>query len=214
MIFAAITITAILTLTLYLGAVKWQRTYRDDLMLTCLDVGHGQTIMAQLPGNHNILFDAGSLHRRDIGTQIVAPYLEHGTFMMTWGDGLSDVNLRDLLAFHRSHGKLATLTAVRPPARYGYLDMEGSRVMEFSEKSQLKEGWINGAYFVLETQVLDYIDGDHTQWEKEPLERLVADGQLMAFRHTSFWQCMDTLREKYILEKLWQSGEAPWKIWG
>jgi glucose-1-phosphate cytidylyltransferase len=143
----------------------------------------------------------------------LAPYLGDETFMMTWGDGVSDVDLKDLLTFHRSHGKLATLTAVRPPARYGYLDMEGDRVVEFSEKSQLKEGWINGAYFVLEPGVLDYIEGDDTQWEREPLEHLVRDGQLMAYRHTSFWQCMDTLREKYILEKLWESGKAPWKIW-
>jgi len=143
----------------------------------------------------------------------LAPYLGDGTFMLTWGDGVSNVDLEELLAFHRSHGRLATLTAVRPPARYGRLELDGDRIIEFSEKPQLKEGWINGAYFVLEPDVLDYIDGDQTQWEREPLERLARDGQLVAYRHSSFWQCMDTMREKYILEKLWESGNAPWKIW-
>lgn len=141
------------------------------------------------------------------------PFLGEGTFMLTWGDGVSNLNLRDLLAFHRSHGKLATLTAVRPPARYGHLELEGNKVCVFSEKPQASEGWINGAFFVLEPEVMDYIDGDETQWEKEPLERLAREGQLMAYRHESFWQCMDTLREKYILDTLWESGQAPWKIW-
>lgn len=143
----------------------------------------------------------------------LAPYFGNGTFMLTWGDGVSDIDLHDLLAFHRSHGKLATLTAVRPPARYGYMKFDGARVAEFTEKPQIGEGWINGAFFVLEPGVFDYIDGDDTVWEREPLERLARDGQLMAYRHRSFWQCMDTLREKYILESLWQSGKAPWKIW-
>jgi glucose-1-phosphate cytidylyltransferase len=143
----------------------------------------------------------------------LARYLGNETFMLTWGDGVSDVNLQDLLAFHRSHGHLATLTAVRPPARYGYMKFNGDRVTEFTEKPQIGEGWINGAFFVLEPGVFEYIDGDDMIWEREPLERLAKDGQLMAYRHTSFWQCMDTLREKYILESLWQSGKAPWKIW-
>jgi len=141
------------------------------------------------------------------------PYLNDETFMLTWGDGVSDVNLNDLLAFHRSHGKLATLTSVRPPARFGYLELDGSQVTEFSEKPQTKEGWINGAFFVLEPGVFDYIDGDDTQWEREPLERLAKDGQLMAYKHSSFWQCMDTLRDKVLLENLWRSGNPPWKIW-
>jgi len=143
----------------------------------------------------------------------LAPYIGNETFMLTWGDGVSDVNLHDLLSFHRSHGKLATLTAVRPPARYGYMKFNDDRVVEFTEKPQIGEGWINGAFFVLEHQVFDYINGDDTVWEREPLERLAKDGQLMAYRHTSFWQCMDTLREKHILESFWQSGNAPWKIW-
>lgn len=141
------------------------------------------------------------------------PYLGDATFMLTWGDGVADIDLHKLLAFHRSHGKLATLTAVRPVARYGHLDLSDDRVAFFSEKPQTREGWINGAFFVLEPGIFDYIDGDATQWEKEPLENLARDGQLMAYRHTSFWQCMDTLREKYILEKYWNSEKAPWKVW-
>ena len=141
------------------------------------------------------------------------PWLGDSTFMLTWGDGLSDVNLNDLLAFHRAHGKLATLTAVRPPARYGHLEFEGDRVTSFTEKPQTAEGWINGAFFVLEPRIFDYIDGDETMWEHDPLTNLARDGQLVAYKHESFWQCMDTLREKHILQKLWDSGNPPWKLW-
>jgi glucose-1-phosphate cytidylyltransferase len=133
--------------------------------------------------------------------------------MLTWGDGVSNVDLARLLAFHRAHGKLATVTAVRPTARFGHLDFEGDRITEFSEKPQTREGWINGAFFVLEPAVLDYIDGDATQWEREPMERLARDGQLMAYRHEGFWQCMDTLRDKKLLEDLWNAGSPPWKTW-
>ena len=143
----------------------------------------------------------------------LSSWLGNQTFMLTWGDGLSNVDLNALLKFHRSHGKLATLTTVRPPARYGYLEFGGDIVVKFSEKPQTAEGWINGAFFVLEPGVFDYIDGDDTVWEREPLERLAMDRQLVAYRHTSFWQCMDTLREKHLLEELWQSGSPPWKIW-
>lgn len=143
----------------------------------------------------------------------LAPYVGNDTFMLTWGDGVSDINLGDLLAFHRAHGKLATLTAVHPPARFGHLEIEGDRIVEFSEKPQTKEGWINGAFFVLEPRVFEYIDGDDTQWEKEPLEHLAIEGQLMAYRHTSFWQCMDTFRDKKLLDQLWARGKAPWKTW-
>jgi len=143
----------------------------------------------------------------------LAPYVNNETFMLTWGDGVADIDLKKLLEFHKTHGKLATLTAVRPPARYGHLELDGDKIGEFSEKPQAKEGWINGAFFVLEPKVFDYIDGDLTQWEKEPLESLARDGQLMAYKHASFWQCMDTLREKYILQNYWDSGNAPWKIW-
>jgi glucose-1-phosphate cytidylyltransferase len=142
----------------------------------------------------------------------LAPHVGEGTFMLTWGDGVSNIDLDSLLAFHRSHGKLATLTAVRPPARFGHLELDGDRIGEFSEKPQIGEGWINGAFFVLEPGVFDYIDGDATQWEREPLERLANDGQLMAYRHEDFWQCMDTIRDKKLLEELWKDG-APWRTW-
>ncbi|MBK7218157.1 MAG: glucose-1-phosphate cytidylyltransferase [Candidatus Promineofilum sp.] len=141
------------------------------------------------------------------------PYMGDKTFMLTWGDGVSTVDLSRLLAFHRAHGRLITMTAVRPPARYGHMEFDGDRIREFTEKPQTAEGWINGAFFVAEPQVFDYIDGDDTQFEKEPLERLAAEGELMAYKHDGFWQCMDTRRDKFVLEKLWDSGEAPWKIW-
>ncbi len=141
------------------------------------------------------------------------PYLRDGTFMLTWGDGVSNIDLNQLLAFHRSHGKLLTLTAVRPPARYGHLVFNGHRVVEFSEKPQTAEGWINGAFFVCEPEVFDYIDGDATIWEREPLEGLAKDGQLMAYCHDSFWQCMDTVRDKIRLEELWHESNPPWKLW-
>ena len=159
------------------------------------------------------LVDTGQTTNKGGRIKRLAPYLGTGTFMLTWGDGVSDIDLRRLLEFHRSHGKLATLTAVRPPARFGHIELEGDVVSEFSEKPQAGEGWINGAFFVLEQEVLDYIDGDDTEWEKEPLERLAADGQLMAYRHDGFWQCMDTLRERKLLEQLWDAGHAPWKVW-
>jgi glucose-1-phosphate cytidylyltransferase len=133
--------------------------------------------------------------------------------MLTWGDGVADIDLDALLAFHRSHGRLATLTAVRPPARFGHLELDGDTVSEFSEKPQTGEGWINGAFFVLEPQVFDYIEGDSTQFEREPLEQLAKDGQLMAYRHDTFWQCMDTLRDRKLLEALWEAGDPPWKCW-
>jgi glucose-1-phosphate cytidylyltransferase len=133
--------------------------------------------------------------------------------MLTWGDGVSDIDLKKLLAFHRSHGKLATLTAVRPPARYGHLEFDADKVVKFTEKPQTAEGWINGAFFVLEPEVFGYIDGDDTQFEREPLEHLAKDGELMAYKHPGFWQCMDTIRDKKLLEQLWDEGDAPWKTW-
>jgi glucose-1-phosphate cytidylyltransferase len=136
-----------------------------------------------------------------------------GTFMLTWGDGVSDVDLDSLLRFHKAHGKLATMTAVRPPARYGHIEFAGDRVVTFNEKPQAAEGWINGAFFVLEPGVFDYIGGDDVMFEHEPMQRLAEHGQLMAYRHQSFWQCMDTLREKHILESLWADGKAPWATW-
>jgi glucose-1-phosphate cytidylyltransferase len=132
--------------------------------------------------------------------------------MLTYGDGVSDVDPRQLLEFHRSHGKLATVTAVRPPARFGSLQFEGHLVTDFEEKPQASAGWINGGFFVLEPGAADYIGADETIWEHEPMERLAADGQLVAFRHPGFWQCMDTLRDVRLLETLWAEGRAPWKV--
>jgi glucose-1-phosphate cytidylyltransferase len=143
----------------------------------------------------------------------LAPHVGNQTFMVTWGDGVADLDLRDLLTFHRSHGKLATLTAVRPPARFGRLELDGDTVAKFTEKPQIGEGWINGAFFVLEPGVFDYIESDDTLFEREPLESLSADGQLMAYKHDGFWQCMDTLRDKRLLNTLWETGKAPWQVW-
>jgi len=143
----------------------------------------------------------------------LAPHLGEGTFMLTWGDGVCDLDLRALLAFHRSHGRLVTMTVTRPPARFGHVKLSGDLVSEFSEKPQSAEGWINGAFFVCEPEVLAYIDGPATHWEREPLERLAADGQLMAYRHEAFWQFMDTLRDKHLLEALWDGGAPPWRVW-
>lgn len=138
--------------------------------------------------------------------------LKGGTFMVTYGDGLGSVDIKALLAFHKKHGKAATVTAVRPPARFGGLALDSDRVKRFVEKPQAGEGWINGGFFVFEPKVLDRIDGDDCYLEREPLESLARDGELMAYRHEGFWQPMDTLREKNQLEALWASGKAPWKV--
>ena len=143
----------------------------------------------------------------------LGPWLGSETFMATYGDGLGNIDIASLIAFHRSHGRLATVTAVRPPARFGGLHLDRERVVEFSEKSQADAGWINGGYFVFEPGVMEYLDGDSTILEREPLERLAQEGQLMAFRHEGFWQPMDTIREKEQLEALWSSGAAPWRNW-
>lgn len=135
------------------------------------------------------------------------------TIMLTYGDGVGSVNFADLLAFHRAHGKIATVTAVRPPARFGAITFEGQGVMEFREKPQTGEGWISGGFFVCEPQVFDYIHGDSEIWEREPMERLVADKQLQAYQHQGFWQGMDTIRDVRSLNAAWESGQAPWKTW-
>ena len=141
------------------------------------------------------------------------PTLRDGTFMVTYGDGVADVDLQALLRFHRSQGRLATVTAVRPPARFGGLVFDGDLVTEFTEKPQIGEGWINGGFLVLEPGIFDYLEGDHNSLEVDVLERLAADQQLAAYRHPRFWQCMDTLRDKRLLESLWQENQAPWKVW-
>lgn len=182
-----------LTVNLASGDVKVHDAAPDDWNVDLIDTG-----MATLTG--------GRIKR-------LASVIGNNRFMLTWGDGVSDVNLHELLKFHEAHGKLATMTAVRPPARFGHLEFEGDKIIRFDEKPQTAEGWINGAFFVLEPEIFDYIEGDTTQWEKEPLERLAEEGQLMAYRHTSFWQCMDTLRDKHLLQSLWDAGNPPWKTW-
>jgi glucose-1-phosphate cytidylyltransferase len=143
--------------------------------------------------------------------------LEHllkdgATFMLTYGDGLADIDLQDLVRFHRQQGRLATVTAVRPPARFGAMEFQGPLVKRFSEKPQAGEGWINGGYLVFEPGVFDYLRGDNDSLESDALERLAADRQLAAYLHGGFWQCMDTLRDKRYLEGLWQAGQAPWRL--
>src|SRR5919198_3349619 len=134
-------------------------------------------------------------------------------FMFTYGDGVADVNIEALLEFHVSHGRLATVTTVRSPERFGRIVFKENRVMEFFEKPQTSEGWINGGFFILNTRAIDYIKSDESVWERESVESLAHDGQLMGYRHYGFWSCMDTLKEKNFLEELWSSGKAPWKIW-
>lgn len=134
-------------------------------------------------------------------------------FMFTYGDGVADIDLSKLVEFHHSHGKLATVSTVKTPARFGRIAFDQDRVENFYEKSEDAEGWINGGFFVLNPAVIDYIDGDDTPWERDPLVRLAQAGEIMGFRHYGFWSCMDTLREKTILEDLWSSGQAPWKLW-
>ena len=143
----------------------------------------------------------------------VADYLQgEDAFCFTYGDGIADVDVAESIGFHRAHGKLATITAVQPPGRYGALELEGTAVRAFTEKPA-GDGLISGGFFVLSPRCLDRIAGDDTSWEAEPLTGLAADGELMAFAHTGFWQPMDTLREKTLLENLWDSGRAPWKVW-
>ena len=143
----------------------------------------------------------------------IAPYVGNETFMLTYGDGVCDVPIDKLVEFHRSHGRICTMTAVKPEGRFGILDIDGSEIKSFREKSKNDVGYINGGYMVLEPKIFDYISDDSTTFEREPLERVAKEGQLMAFKHNGFWQCMDTLRDREKLEKMWANGNAPWKVW-
>lgn len=143
----------------------------------------------------------------------LAPWLGDETFMMTYGDGVADVRVDELVEFHRKSASMATVTAVQPPARFGSLTFDGDRVTGFAEKAQIAEGWINGGFFVLEPAVLDYIESDQTLFEREPLERLTNEGELTAYKHRRFWQCLDTRRDMRYLEELWEGGNPPWKVW-
>ncbi|RPJ83077.1 MAG: glucose-1-phosphate cytidylyltransferase [Acidobacteria bacterium] len=181
-----------------------------------VDLSTGKTVIhdGRQPSWKVHLVDTG-LHTQTGGRlKRLKSWLKPGEdFMFTYGDGVTDLDIPALTAFHRSHGKLATVTTVRSPERFGRLAFEGDQVTEFYEKSEASEGWINGGYFVLNYDAIDYIDGDDTAWERTPVERLAHDGQLVGYRHYGFWSCMDTLRERNSLEDLWNSGNAPWRIW-
>lgn len=181
-----------LSVDVHSGAIQRHETDRDEWKVDLIDTGlHSET--------------AGRMMR-------ARPHLGDSTFMMTYGDGVADLDLQELLDCHRSHGKLATVTAVHPTARFGQLDFDGDLVSSFREKPQLDEGWINGGFFVLEPEIFDYIDGD-CDWSRGPMEALAKDRQLAAYRHEGFWQCMDTLRDRMFLDAQWESGSPPWAVW-
>ena len=159
------------------------------------------------------LVDTGEQTQTGGRLKRVSDYLDDETFCFTYGDGVANVDIASLLEFHREKATLATMCAVQPPGRFGALDIQGHRITRFEEKPSGDGSWINGGFFVLEPGVLPYIDGDSTIWERSPLEALARAGQLSAYTHDGFWQPMDTLRDKVKLESLWQSGEAPWKVW-
>jgi glucose-1-phosphate cytidylyltransferase len=156
------------------------------------------------------LQDTGEQTKTGGRVKRLEPWLSDATFMVTYGDGLADVDLAALLRFHRESGRIATITAVRPPARFGTLVMDGDAITRFREKEPAGEEWINGGFMVFEPAVFDYLDGDETSLEAHALERLAADGQLVGYRHEGFWQCMDTLNDKRVLERLWEQGDRPW----
>ena len=141
----------------------------------------------------------------------VKDYIGNNTFFLTYGDGVSNVDIQKSLEFHKAHGKLATITTIQPEGRFGYIDLSGDQVLSFREKSERDAGWINAGFMVLEPKVIDFIEGDSSVFEREPMEKIAASGEMMCYKHTGFWQCMDTLRDKEKLEKLWASGSAPWK---
>jgi len=143
----------------------------------------------------------------------VKQYLGDEAFCMTYGDGVADVDITELVAFHKRQDRLATLTAIQPAGRFGAINIDKQEIVSFEEKRQGSHGWINGGYFVLNPQVIDYIEGDHTVWEKDVMERLAREGRLAAFLHTGFWHCMDNLRDKNYLDEVWNSGHVPWKVW-
>ena len=179
------------------GSIEQIDAHVEDWLVTCVDTGEETNT-------------GGRIKR-------LQPFLvnektgQNETFMLTWGDGLSDVNLDELLKFHKSHGKLCTLTAVRPPARFGELQIDGDSITDFQEKPAQSQGWINGAYFVCEPEIFDYIEGDDTLFEGEPLQQLAKDGELMAFKYDGFWKCMDTPKDRDELREMFNSGNAPWK---
>lgn len=170
---------------------------------------------------HNAETEDWIIHLIDTGDETLTggrikrlqPYLEQGTFMVTYGDGVSNIDIQALLAFHRRVGKMVTLTAVRPPARFGGLLFGGETIQHFTEKPQAGEGWINGGFLVCEPSVFDYLHGDSTNFERDTLEVVAQDGKLAGYQHDAFWQCMDTVRDRDLLRHLWDSNNAPWRIW-
>lgn len=198
------------------------KEFFDDYYLHTSDVTYDFTSNQKKFTIHNnvaepwkvTLIDTG-LHTMTGGRiKRVKEYIGNQTFFLTYGDGVSDINLKELLAYHKQHGKLATMTAIQPGGRFGVLEIKkDGQIDSFKEKNKEDGGWINGGFMVLEPQVIDYIDNDSTVFEKEPLERLAHEGQLNAYKHRGFWQCMDTLRDKNQLEQLLDEGKAPWKVW-
>ena len=189
--------------------------YRQHASSISVDLRSGAVSIHE--GNHEDwivhLLDTGIDTNTGGRVKRAAEFIGREPFMLTYGDGVSDVNIPALIEFHKKQKKLVTLTAVRPPARFGQMVIEDGRVVQFKEKPQISEGWINGGFFVLEPDIVDYIEGDQTAWEFESLERLAAEGQVSAYQHDAFWQCMDTLRDVHLLDRLWQEGKAPWKVW-
>ena len=182
------------TIELATGKINVHNCKSEDIKLTLIDTG--------------ISTQTGGRIKR------VSEYIGSETFMLTYGDGLADINIKDLLNFHKKNKKLATVTAVRPPGRFGSLILKNNEVLRFEEKPLGDGSWINGGFFVLEPEVLNYIKDDNTFWEREPMTKLALDGQLSAYKHLGFWKPMDTIRDRTELQNLWDSGKAPWKIWG
>jgi glucose-1-phosphate cytidylyltransferase len=186
--------TSDVTVHLASGKLDFSNPTAEDWRITMVDTGQ-ETLTG------------GRLHRLE-------PYLRsEKTFMLTYGDGVASIDVKKLLAFHKSHGKIATVTAVRPAARFGGMVLDSDRVHGFKEKPQAGEGWINGGFFVFESKIFDYLNGDATVLEGDPMENLVRDNQLMAYKHTGFWHCMDTLRDRKNMDAMWNSGNPPWKMW-
>jgi glucose-1-phosphate cytidylyltransferase len=189
--------------------------YRSHATSLTVCLGSGEVAL------HNGPCEDWTVHLLDTGLRTmtggrvrrVAEFIGPETFLLTYGDGVCDLDFNELVAFHRRHGRLATVTAVRPPTRFGDLTLEGEEVTGFQEKPQIGEGWINGGFFVLEPTAAAYPTGDEIIWEREPIERLAAEGQLMAYRHEGFWRCMDTVRDVHLLEEMWQGGTARWRTW-
>lgn len=173
------------------GAIEVHSKYSEPWKVTIVDTG-----LNTMTG--------GRLKR-------IKDYIGGETFLMTYGDGVSDVNIEELIRFHKANGKLATITAIQPEGRFGYIDLDNNHVLSFREKSEHDTGWINAGFMVLEPKVLDFIEDDSTVFEKQPMETIASNNQMVCFKHTGFWQCMDTLRDKEKLEKYWNSGKAPWK---